>query len=197
MPHPVRGGCRADRGGRISAGRTRGPGRSIIERLVAALTATWRGIRDRFDTVAPSRTPAAHHCRCDPRIRVLADGTALGKEPGRSRRVDVCRPLTSRCGEPGQAGPRVVPLVLEGITIGRRPECDLVIRGGAVTSRHARIELIAGEWCVRDVGSTSGTPPRARRPINVGNTRCMIVTNCDWDGRVSSSASVKVRQSPR
>ena len=54
---------------------------------------------------APSRTPAAHHCRCDPRIRVLADGTALGKEPGRSRCVDVCRPLTSRCGSRGRRAP--------------------------------------------------------------------------------------------
>ncbi len=69
--------------------------------------------------------------------------------------------------EPEQAGPRVVPLVPEGITIGRRPECDLVLRDGAVTSRHARIERVAGEWYVRDVGSRSGTY-LSRNPINVG-----------------------------
>lgn len=59
--------------------------------------------------------------------------------------------------EPGQVAPRVVPLVAEGITIGRRPECDLVVGDPSVTSRHARIERVAEQWCIHDVGSTSGT----------------------------------------
>ena len=41
--------------------------------------------------------------------------------------------------------------------IGRSSSCDVVIRHGKVSRRHARIETVGGELTVRDLGSRNGT----------------------------------------
>jgi pSer/pThr/pTyr-binding forkhead associated (FHA) protein len=44
-----------------------------------------------------------------------------------------------------------------GMVVGRGEDCDLVIRHGVVSRRHARINLVEGVPWVEDLGSTNGT----------------------------------------
>jgi pSer/pThr/pTyr-binding forkhead associated (FHA) protein len=47
--------------------------------------------------------------------------------------------------------------VSHGMVVGRGDDCDLVIRHGVVSRRHARINLVDGVPWVEDLGSTNGT----------------------------------------
>jgi FHA domain/DUF1707 SHOCT-like domain len=57
--------------------------------------------------------------------------------------------------------PRLAPLVLPRgqatFTIGRSPECDLVIPNRTVSWQHAELWQAGGEWQLADLGSTNGT----------------------------------------
>jgi pSer/pThr/pTyr-binding forkhead associated (FHA) protein len=65
-------------------------------------------------------------------------------------------------------GPQLIPLVAEQVTIGRHPGCDLVIEhDGSVSRHHARLEAVAGAWCVQDVGSKAGTFVAGQQIIGV------------------------------
>ena len=55
-------------------------------------------------------------------------------------------------GPAGRAVPLDRPLV-----IGRRPDCDLVLRDDAVSGHHARIAWDGAGWQVEDLGSKNGT----------------------------------------
>lgn len=67
----------------------------------------------------------------------------------------------------GVAGPYAgssIPLVREGIVMGRDPAaCNLVIPAPQVSRRHARIVpgALPGFWTIEDLGSTNGTYVRA------------------------------------
>ncbi len=56
------------------------------------------------------------------------------------------------------------PLDKSGITIGRSPDCDIQIEDGAVSSKHARIEILPNaildeltDIYIEDLGSMNGT----------------------------------------
>ncbi len=79
------------------------------------------------------------------------------------------KPETPRKPAPGrrvstlayQAGPlpttgREFPLV-GALTIGRDPDCQIVIPNPTVSKHHARLYAQAGDWFVEDTGSTNGT----------------------------------------
>jgi hypothetical protein len=53
--------------------------------------------------------------------------------------------------------PRVVPLDRDVLTIGRLPECDLVLRDRGASRRHAELRRRGGDWVLTDLGSTNGT----------------------------------------
>jgi len=56
------------------------------------------------------------------------------------------------------AGKRVVmPLDKDEITIGRAPDCDIVIAHHAISRHHARLTRHGGTWRVVDLGSKNGT----------------------------------------
>jgi predicted component of type VI protein secretion system len=44
-----------------------------------------------------------------------------------------------------------------GITIGRHPECDVVVADPRVSSRHAWLGIVGGKATLRDLKSTNGT----------------------------------------
>jgi transcriptional regulator with PAS, ATPase and Fis domain len=76
---------------------------------------------------------------------------------------------TDRAGERGEglllvAGEGLVtfPLVRDDITIGRAPECDIVIANNALSRRHVRLQLGA-TMTVEDLGSRNGTRLRGER----------------------------------
>jgi hypothetical protein len=57
----------------------------------------------------------------------------------------------------GGSGPRTVRLG-EGVhTIGRLPECEIVIHDPGASRRHAQILRQNGTWTLTDLGSTNGT----------------------------------------
>ncbi|WP_379625590.1 FHA domain-containing protein [Pseudonocardia sp. GCM10023141] len=63
----------------------------------------------------------------------------------------------------------------EAVTIGRSASCDAVILDDTSVSRlHATTELLAGKWCLRDLGSTNGTYVNGRAilvqtPLDTGD----------------------------
>ncbi|MGF1645665.1 MAG: FHA domain-containing protein [Kineosporiaceae bacterium] len=67
------------------------------------------------------------------------------------------------------------------ITIGRSPECTLVLDDDFASGRHARLSPSPSGWVVEDLGSTNGTylgrdavlqprPVPPRTPVRVGRT---------------------------
>jgi hypothetical protein len=52
---------------------------------------------------------------------------------------------------------RTIRIRKEIVSIGRLPECDVVISDPGASRRHAEIRLEAGTYVVRDLGSTNGT----------------------------------------
>lgn len=69
----------------------------------------------------------------------------------------------------------------EPLTIGRGPDCTLVITDDYASTRHARLYARTGQWFVEDLGSTNGTyvdrmritgptPVPIGVPVRVGGT---------------------------
>ncbi len=57
----------------------------------------------------------------------------------------------------GADGAQAVDLPASGVTVGRNPACDLPIREGSVSGRHAELRFDSGRWIIRDLGSSNGT----------------------------------------
>jgi Protein of unknown function (DUF3662)/FHA domain len=55
------------------------------------------------------------------------------------------------------AGGRAVPLTQPEVTIGRLPECDVVVEDPGASRQHARIRRTDGGFVLVDLGSTNGT----------------------------------------
>jgi pSer/pThr/pTyr-binding forkhead associated (FHA) protein len=53
--------------------------------------------------------------------------------------------------------------IIHGMVVGRGDDCDLVIRLGVVSRRHARINVVDGQPWVEDLGSTNGTTVNGER----------------------------------
>lgn len=53
--------------------------------------------------------------------------------------------------------------IVHGMVVGRGDDCDLVIRLGVVSRRHARINVVQGQPWVEDLGSTNGTTVNGER----------------------------------
>lgn len=53
--------------------------------------------------------------------------------------------------------------IVHGMVVGRGEDCDLVIRLGVVSRRHARINVVEGQPWVEDLGSTNGTTVNGER----------------------------------
>ncbi len=45
----------------------------------------------------------------------------------------------------------------QSVTLGRLPECDVVIQDPGASRRHARIHVEGSDWVLTDLGSTNGT----------------------------------------
>jgi len=57
----------------------------------------------------------------------------------------------------GAGKQRIEPMVRTVLSIGSDPQNDVVLRGGGVTNRHARLEQQGVLWFVTDLGSSPGT----------------------------------------
>lgn len=50
-----------------------------------------------------------------------------------------------------------ITLMKTRLTIGRHPQCEIVLPFDTVSTRHCELEMIEGYWMVRDLGSRNGT----------------------------------------
>jgi len=81
------------------------------------------------------------------------------------------------------------------VVIGRKPDCDFVVRDDSTSRVHAALMLYAGRWYVTDHGSTNGTYVNGRRiwgttavrvgdRLSFGNSTFRLVrptTAVSWD----------------
>lgn len=67
-----------------------------------------------------------------------------------------------------------VPLLQDGLTIGRQSDCDVVLNLARVSRQHARLERRGDDFWLHDLGSTNGTLLAGRRieehPLQNGDT---------------------------
>jgi serine/threonine protein kinase len=96
--------------------------------------------------------------------RRYASAQALADDLKRLRATQMSRAAVPSAPRPtlpsvSLVGPNGKRMQLTGAstTIGRSPECDLVIKVSDVSKRHCRILLAPGEVAVEDLGSSNGT----------------------------------------
>jgi adenylate cyclase len=58
-----------------------------------------------------------------------------------------------------------IPLKKERILIGRRDNCDIVLRFSNVSGQHCRLSLEQGYWFVKDLDSRNGTKVNGYRVV--------------------------------
>lgn len=59
-------------------------------------------------------------------------------------------------------------LTVEGVTVGRKPSCDIVLGDARVSSHHAWIGIVDGKPMLKDLRSTNGTFLNAHSNESVG-----------------------------
>ncbi|MGQ9717901.1 MAG: FHA domain-containing protein, partial [Anaerolineae bacterium] len=107
--------------------------------------------------------PFCHHRITNPQARfcpscgqpLAAPPTALAAAPD----SDAPRLVISIPGQPVQE----VPLARPMVTIGRRPDNDIVLPLDYVSGHHGRLEQRGDAWVYTDLGSTNGTSVNGRR----------------------------------
>jgi hypothetical protein len=50
-----------------------------------------------------------------------------------------------------------IPLVRDVLTVGRLPDCDVVLKDASASRRHAQLKRQGSQWTITDLGSTNGT----------------------------------------
>ena len=115
--------------------------------MVLGVVATLR--RDIFGTVVTTRGRGA------------TKGGA--RKPARDLASAPTRLLVSR----GPLEGTLIPLGSQPVTVGRSPSSTLVLDDPYVSSRHAELRNINGQWAIADLGSTNGTFVDDERVVDV------------------------------
>lgn len=72
-----------------------------------------------------------------------------------------------------------VPLLQSPLTIGRKPECDIMLKFSDVSSRHCTLSFEDGFWVITDNGSTNGVKvngARVRRKVLFPQDRVSVAS---------------------
>ena len=56
-----------------------------------------------------------------------------------------------------------IPLLKESLLVGRREDCDIVLRFSNVSGHHCKLTLLSGYWFVKDLGSRNGVKVNDRK----------------------------------
>ncbi len=141
--------------------------------LVFAVVATLR--RDIYGTVVTPRGTGRAASKAEKKRRNKKERkAALSRQP--TKLAVTGGPLTGT----------LLPLGTAAISIGRAPSATLVLDDPYVSSRHAELRQIDGEWMIIDLGSTNGTyvdqeriyEPQvltAHNPVRIGQTTFELV----------------------
>lgn len=62
-------------------------------------------------------------------------------------------------------GGDTIPLLKQKLRVGRRENCDIVLRFSNVSSSHCELSLEGGYWYVRDLNSSNGTKVNGVRVV--------------------------------
>jgi hypothetical protein len=122
----------------------------------------------RFDSVADALTrelaeAVREHARDEgyafmgPVQVALAEDDSLGKGEFLVSSAMVEAPGGAAVGSLALADGRRVVIAEEPVTIGRLPECDVVLSDPNVSRRHAEVRRRGNDFVVVDLGSTNGT----------------------------------------
>jgi pSer/pThr/pTyr-binding forkhead associated (FHA) protein len=155
--------------------------------LAAAVLLVWTVARRRRLAPVPSVAPAMGAA---PRRTAPAPGQPTAAPPARD--------WGALAVVQGQAVPRTVPLKGPVVTIGRSSGCDLVLRDGLISRRHAEIRRQDGVAIVCDLASTNGTfvngvrvresqPLRPGDRIRLGHTHLIYGIGTELPTRVPST----------
>jgi hypothetical protein len=91
--------------------------------------------------------------------------------PARPRKGESPRIVSARLvGISGSVKGQSFPVAAAGISIGRHPECDVIVADPRVSSRHAWIGIVAGKAMLRDLKSTNGTFLNTQTRTSVSET---------------------------
>jgi hypothetical protein len=85
-------------------------------------------------------------------------------------------------------------------SMGRDPECDVILPDSSVSRRHVRVTALEGTLSVEDMGSSNGTFVDGQRitgPTDIGEDRSFMVGRVDVRLRAVQGDDVKGYQSPR
>jgi pSer/pThr/pTyr-binding forkhead associated (FHA) protein len=85
-------------------------------------------------------------------LRRTIRATGVSNEAPRAAGSLVLTEASAADGPPGRA----IPLD-RSLVIGRRPDCDVVLRDDSVSGHHARVGWDGNGWQVEDLGSRNGT----------------------------------------
>ncbi len=117
---------------------------------------------------APGDRLAARHLRFFNPITLTSSPLSTNKErldpgtpPGRMEKTSFVAGaqslLTTFASNAPEAPGELTPLVKPEITIGRRPDVDIVVAEPTVSGTHATLRWSEGGWAVEDKGSTNGS----------------------------------------
>lgn len=79
------------------------------------------------------------------------------KPPGAARPVPAAAPGYTLVVQAGPGAGARYPLTQAAVTLGRSPDCQVIINHPNVSSHHARLTWDRGQFVVQDLGSTNGT----------------------------------------
>lgn len=87
-------------------------------------------------------------------------------------------------------GGDTIPLLKSKLMVGRREDCDIVLRFGNVSSEHCELTLESGYWFVKDLNSRNGTRINGyrvtKKRLDPGDT--LSIAKRDYKARYSPSA---------
>lgn len=182
-------------------------GHAVVVNLRLLPDTTWAEVRDelaaRAVRLCSTYWTDQVELTPDTRMVTVPHGSVLGPQTSTSRNHDLLR---LGCVE----GPFVgvgIPLGARPRTVGRSPDCDLVLDDPEVSRRHLCVWVEGGRVVARDLGSTNGTdrpgtgPNDEVRQLRVGDTvrigRCTLRVD---EPRTSSrvrSLTIAVDRTPR
>src|SRR5215217_3624443 len=137
------------------------PSEDTRERTLAHLRRGYVSGRMGTETFA-LRIDRALHAPSHAELRGLTADLPVPARPSLRERL---RALAERRGAAPLRLPPAAELTYARLTLGRGPDCSVVLADDTVSRRHAELVLCDGVWLLRDLGSANGSWVNGRRVV--------------------------------